>query len=98
MKEKLFNKIVKKDYNNRLEEILSGKNFSEDVKNSLLSVLYTIESGYNDYIKVKRDTLEKNEYIENLIKIIQKECNGIVFLNKRCRSLTCFYYSIYCFI
>ena len=82
MKEKLFNKIVKKDYDNKLEEILSNKDFSEDVKNSLLSVFYNIENGYKDYTKVKRETLEKNEYIENLMSIIQNECKNIIFLSK----------------
>lgn len=83
MKEKFLNKIIKNDYNNKLEEILSKKNFSEDVKNSLLSVLYNIESGYNDYKKVKRDAIEKKDYIEKLIEIIQNECNSIIFLNKK---------------
>ena len=82
MKEKLFNKIVKKDYDNKLEEILSNKNFSEDVKNSLLSVFYNIENGYKDYAKVKRETFDKNEYIENLMSIIQNECKNIIFLSK----------------
>ena len=82
LKEKLFNKIVKKDYDNKLEEILSNKNFSEDVKNSLLSVFYNIENGYKDYAKVKRETFDKNEYIENLMSIIQNECKNIIFLSK----------------
>ena len=82
MKEKFFSKIVKKDYNDRLEEILSDKNFSEDVKNSLLSVFYNLESGYDDYVKVKRNVLDKNEYIENLMNIIKNECDSIIFLNK----------------
>ena len=38
LKDKLFNKIVKKDYNNKLEEILSKKDFSEEVKNVLLTI------------------------------------------------------------
>ena len=80
MKDKLFSKIVNKDYNNRLEEVLSQKNFSEDVKNSLLSIFYKIENGYNDYTKVKKETIEKNIYIEFLINIIENECNNIIFL------------------
>ena len=38
-KEKLLNKIVKKDYNNELETILEKKSFDETAKNLLLSIL-----------------------------------------------------------
>ena len=62
-KNNFFTKIAKKDYNNRLEEILSQKNFSEEAKNTLLSMFYKIENGYKDYKTVKRDTFEKGEYI-----------------------------------
>ena len=82
MKDKFFSKIVKKDYNNILEEILSNKNYSEDVKNSLLSIFYNIENGYDDYSIVKRETLDKDEYIESLMNIIQNACNSIVFLKR----------------
>ena len=82
MKEKLFNKIVKKDYNNNLEKILSRKDFSEDVKNTLLTMFYKIESGYKDYNVVKRDTFNKQEYIEKLIEIIKNDCDKIEFISK----------------
>ena len=36
----LLDKIVKKDYNNKLEEILEKKYFDESVKSLLLSMLY----------------------------------------------------------
>ena len=48
-KEKLLNKIVKKDYNNELEMILEKKSFDESAKNLLLSILYKIEASYKDY-------------------------------------------------
>ena len=82
MKEKLFNKIVKKDYNNNLEKVLSKKEFSEEVKNSLLNIFYKIENGYNDYNTIKRETLKKQEYIEKLTNIIDKDCNKIEFIKK----------------
>ena len=53
-KNNFLTKFVKKDYNNRLEEILSQKNFSEEVKNTLLSIFYKIENGYKDYNIVKK--------------------------------------------
>lgn len=37
---KIFDKIVKKNYNNELEEILEKKYFAENVKSTLLSMLY----------------------------------------------------------
>ena len=76
-KNNFLTKFVKKDYNNRLEEILSQKNFSEEVKNMLLSIFYKIENGYKDYNTVKKETFEKKEYIEKLINIIDKDCKKI---------------------
>lgn len=81
MKNKLFNKIVKKDYNDRLEEVLARKTISEEVKNTLLSIFYKIENGYDDYNTVKKDTFDKKIYIEKLIKIIDKDCKSIEFIN-----------------
>ncbi len=86
MKDKLFDKIVKKDYNNNLEKVLSKKDFSEDVKNTLLSMFYKIESGYNDYNGVKRETFTKQEYIEKLINIIKNDCNKIEFIDKNSKE------------
>ena len=63
MKDKLLDKIAKNNYNNKLEEVLLKKNFSPDVKNTLLSMFYKIESGYNDYFTVKRDVFDKKEYM-----------------------------------
>ena len=44
-KEKIIGKIVKKNYNNDLEEVLEKKLFDEHAKNLLLSILYKIEAG-----------------------------------------------------
>ena len=64
-KDKLLDKIVKKDYNNELEEILEKKYFEENVKSLLLNILYKVETAYKDYEKVKQDVETKEEYIEN---------------------------------
>lgn len=82
MKDKFFTKIVKKDYNNNLEKILMTKDFSEEVKNTLLTIFYKIENGYNDYNTVKRETFDKKEYIEKLTNIIEKDCEKIQFITK----------------
>ena len=76
-KENLLGKIVKKNYNNKLEEVLEHKNFSEHTKSLLLSMLYKIESAYPDYERVKRNVEAKEEYIENIISIIQNQCSEI---------------------
>ena len=47
-KKKIIEKIVKKNYNNELEEILENKHFEEYVKSTLLSILYKIEASYKD--------------------------------------------------
>ena len=61
---KIFSKITSNEYNNRLEKILDNKPFDENVKNLLLSMLYKIENGYNDYIKVKYNAIQKEEFME----------------------------------
>lgn len=76
-KDKLLNKIVKKDYNNRLEEILEKKYFDSSVKSLLLSMLYKIETAYNDYEKVKQNVESKEEYLNNIIDIIKNDCDTI---------------------
>lgn len=81
MKDKIFNKIVGKNYNNDLEKILSKKEFSLDVKNTLLSMFYKIENGYNDYNIIKKDTFDKKEYIQNLINVIDNNCDKIEFIS-----------------
>lgn len=73
----LFEKIVKKDFKNELEEILEEKYFGENAKSLLLEILYKIETAYKDYSTVKIDTKTKEEYIENFIEIIQKQCKTI---------------------
>lgn len=70
-------KIVKKDYNNELEKVLEKKNFDENVKSILLSILYKIETAYKDYEKVKQDVETKEEFIQMFIKQIKDNCEII---------------------
>ena len=58
-KENFLVKIVKKDYDNKLEEVLETKKFDENVKNLLLEILYKVEISYNDYKNVKRNAEKK---------------------------------------
>ena len=74
MKEEFFSKF--KDYNKELEKILEYKGFSVDVKNLLLSMFYKLEISYNDYSLVKRNTVTKTEYLENVLENI-KATNSI---------------------
>lgn len=76
-KEDIFSLINIKDYNNILEQILEKKDFSEDVKSLLLSMLYKIENSYEDYEKVKIVAENKNQYIKDLLNTIN-ECKNIV--------------------
>lgn len=75
--EYFLEKIVKKDYNNELEKVLEKKYFKEDVKSILLSILYKIEASYKDYKQVKQNAETKEEFIENLIQNIEKNCDEI---------------------
>lgn len=80
-KEKFLDKIVKKDYNNELETVIENKDFDESAKNLLLSIIYKIEAAYKDYQKVKRNVKSKENYIEQFIKIIDKQCKTIRICN-----------------
>ena len=53
-KNNLLEKIVKKDYNNELEEVLENKKFDEYAKSTLLGILYKVEAAYNDMETVKK--------------------------------------------
>lgn len=74
MKEDFFSKF--KDYNKQLEKILEKKDFSKDVKNLLLSMLYKLDISYDDYSQVKKNCKSKQEYLQNILDNI-KSCNSI---------------------
>lgn len=74
-KKDIFSKL--KNYNNELEQILDKKGFSSDIKNLFLNMFYKIEVSYKDYQKVKRTAVEKNEFMEELTNIIDKNCNKV---------------------
>lgn len=73
----ILSKLTSNEYNNKLEAILETKAYDTEVKNLLLSMLYKIENGYEDYIKVKIDAEDKNIYIERILDIIQNKCDEI---------------------
>lgn len=77
---KIFSKITSNEYNNRLEKILDNKPFDENVKNLLLSMLYKIENGYNDYCKVKFNATQKDEFMEKILNIVEKQCFEITLV------------------
>lgn len=40
-------------------------------------MLYRIDAAYKDYEKVKQDVPSKEEFIQNIIDIIKKDCDDI---------------------
>ena len=82
-KEKLISRLNIKDYNNQLEKILSKKTFSEDTKNLLLSMLYKIENSYDDYNLVNVETKTKKETLEEILRIIQNNCDKIEIIKTK---------------
>ena len=78
-----LDKIVKKDYNNDLEEVLAKKHFNEEVKNLLLDSLYKTENAYKDYEIVKKNTLTLDEYTKNIIQAVKKSCDEIELIKPR---------------
>ena len=79
----IIEKIVKRDFNNDLEEVLASKSYEEDVKNLLLDILYKIDNSYKDYKKVKVDSLSKDDYIVNIIKTIKNKCENIKIIKPK---------------
>lgn len=65
-----------KTNNDKLETALTKKAFSGDVKNLLLSMQYKIVSSYNDYSNIKVNVENKNQFIDNIINIIEG-CDSI---------------------
>lgn len=73
----MLEKFIKKDNNEKLEEILEKKEISEQAKNLLQGILYKIEVSYKDYKKAKAIETTETQYVENILKDIQKKCNKI---------------------
>ena len=66
-----------KDYNKELEQVLDGKDFQSQVKNLLLSMFYKLEIGYKDYMTVKKDSISKEAFLENIMYIIREKCDEV---------------------
>ena len=79
-KEDIFSKIQIVDYNNALERVLEVKDFSVDVKNLLLDMLYKIENGYEDYKTIKINVASKKIFLKKIVEIIEKKCNKIILI------------------
>jgi hypothetical protein len=65
--------IISSNYKEKLENVISTKIFSENVKNLLLSLIYKIEDSYSDYLMVKGNV----DDLENIIKEIIDIVSGI---------------------
>ncbi len=70
-----------KSNNSKLESVLYKKKLSGDVKNLLLNMLYRITTSYNDYANVKVNVQDKNEFVQNIINIIDK-CENIELIKQ----------------
>lgn len=79
-KEKIFSKFNVIDYNEKLEEILERKHFSEEAENLLLSVFYKIQECYKDYEVVKNTNITEKDFIEKLMYIIDYKCEKITII------------------
>ena len=60
-----------------LEKVLENKNFSVEIKNILLSMIYKIEMAYQDYKNVKVKVQNKDEFLNELIEKIDLYCDYI---------------------
>ena len=87
-REEIFSKLNIKDYNNELEKILEKKSFSEGTKNILLNILYKMETAYDDYNKVKVHTNTKKEMLQEMLSIIEKDCEEIELVKPKLNETT----------
>lgn len=83
VKEEIFSKLNIKDYNNKLEKIIEKKSFSEDTKNLLLNMFYKIELAYDDYSKIKTNINFKKEILEEILNIIENDCDKIELIKPK---------------
>lgn len=81
MKGKIFSKL--KDYNYILDQMLEKKNFSEDAKNLLLSMIYKIETSYKDYSQIKGVSQKQSEFIDEIIEIVSEYCKFIFLIDPK---------------
>lgn len=70
-------KLLKRDYNEELEELAESKRFEKEAQNLLLSMLYKVEGAYDDYETVKREVPTKEDFMQNIIDIVRKYCREI---------------------
>ena len=79
-KENFLDKVIKKNFNNELEHVLETKEFDEHAKSLLLSILYKLETAYADYEQVKKNVMPKDEFLQMIIDIIQKDVDKITLV------------------
>lgn len=79
-KETLFSK---NSYDDQIEEILDKKEFNDEAKTMILSILYKIEESYKNYSKIKLNVKNKNDIIEEIVNIIQNKCDKIEFFDPK---------------
>lgn len=82
-KEKIISKFNMKNYSNQLERVLDKKTFSSSTKNLLSDMLYKIENSYEDYKDVKVEVNPKSKILEEIIEIIEKDCNEIEIIKEK---------------
>ena len=73
----MLEKIIKKDKNEELEEILENKKIDEQAKNLLQGILYKIEVSYKDYEKVKGKKQTEDKFVKEFINNIKNNSSKI---------------------
>ena len=75
--EELKSKFLPTDYKEELANVAENKGFSQTAENLLLSMVYKIEDGYDNYATVKREVPTKSEFLENLVRNVKRDCDSI---------------------
>lgn len=72
------NIINKEDFKGNFANLIEQKNFPNEIENLLLSMIYKIEDGYNNYKFVKREVPSKDELMDNIINNVKNNCERIL--------------------
>ena len=76
------------DYKETLADTSELKGFSEEAENLLLSMLYKIDEGYDNYRIVKREVPTKEEFIQSIILIVRSRIKEITIVKPHTQAMT----------
>ena len=75
------NLFSKNNYDIQLESVLEKKQFNDETKGLISSIIYKIDNAYKDYFEIKNGVRLKSEIISDIIDSLENYCNNIEIIN-----------------